>query len=461
MRKLCNIFKTKIWGFGDMEQILNDIRKYKLINAGDRVAVACSGGKDSMALLHYLLGVAKELSCEISAVNIDHSIRENSVNDTNFVKSFCKKNNVKVHTFKVNAVKYAEEHKMTIEQAARECRYNAFASLISKGVVDKIALAHHMADQAETILLNIFRGTGIAGASGMDYIRDNIYIRPMLNVSPNEIMAYLATNELPFVEDETNQDSEYNRNYIRNKIMPLIRSRWQGADRAIANFGKNCRQDEMYIQSTVSKDAIMTEEGMARINASYFVYDDAYVFRLILKALKTIGFGNNIETKHLRMIKAMALEAENGTKISLPMGLSVIKEYNYITFTNRRIKKSNKTYAFTKGKLDISNFGLIETFVTRKFDIGVYTHLIDASKLPKNAVWRFRKDGDTFEKFGGGTKSLSDYLIDKKVPVRLRALTPVLAVGNEVYIIAGVEISEKLKIDKKTKSAYGINVKRF
>ena len=83
------------------------------------------------------------------------------------------------------------------------------------------------------------------------------------------------------------------------------------------------------------------------------------------------------------------------------------------------------------------------------------------AKLPKDAVWRFRKDGDVFEKFGGGTKSLSDYLIDKKVPVRLRALTPVLAKDNEIYIIAGVEISNKVKVDKNTKMAYGINVKRF
>ena len=83
------------------------------------------------------------------------------------------------------------------------------------------------------------------------------------------------------------------------------------------------------------------------------------------------------------------------------------------------------------------------------------------SKLPKDAVWRFRKEGDIFEKFGGGTKSLSDYLIDKKVPVRLRSITPVLAKGNEVYIIAGVEISNKLKVDSNTKTAYGINVKRF
>ena len=449
-----------LWG-ASMEHILSNIKKYNLINAGETVAVACSGGKDSMALLHYLWSNRKELGCKVVAVNVDHGIRENSADDSAFVKNFCKKNGIEIYSFKVNAIKYSEDKKVSLEQGARECRYKVFEGVIHKGLANKVALAHHLQDQAETILLNLFRGTGIAGASGMDYIRDNIFIRPMLNTPQTSIMAYMGANEIPFVEDETNTEDEYNRNYIRNKIMPLLRSRWQGVDKSIANFGNNCREDEKYIQSTISKDAIIVEDGLARINASYFVYSDAYVFRLILSALKKIGIATNIETKHLKMIKSMAIEAENGTKISLVNGLSVIKEYNFITFTNRRVKTSHKKYKFKKGKLDISGYGLIETITTRKFEIGKYTHLIDASKLPKDAEWRFRKDGDMFEKFGGGTKSLSDYLIDKKVPVRLRAITPVLAVGNEILIIAGVEISNKLKVDKNTKVAYGINAKRF
>jgi tRNA(Ile)-lysidine synthase len=445
----------------NMEHILLNIKKHNLIKSGETVAVACSGGKDSMALLHYLWNNRKEIGCNIVAINVDHDIRENSADDSSFVKNFCKKNGIEVYSFKVNAVQFAEDNKLSIEQAARECRYKVFEGVVAKGIASKIALAHHLQDQAETILLNLFRGTGIAGASGMDYIRDDIFIRPMLNTAQTAIMAYMGSNEIPFVEDETNADDEYNRNYIRNKIMPLLRSRWQGVDKSLVNFGNNCREDEKYIQSTISKDSIIVEDGLARVNASYFVYPDSYVFRLILTALKKIGVTTNIETKHLKMIKSMAIEAENGTKISLVNGISVIKEYNFITFTNRRIKASHKKYKFTKGKLDISGFGLIDTVPTRKFEVDKYTHLIDAGKLPKTAEWRFRKDGDMFEKFGGGTKSLSDYLIDKKVPVRLRATTPVLADGNEILIIAGVEISKKLKVDKETKAAYGITVKRF
>ncbi|MBE5758230.1 MAG: tRNA lysidine(34) synthetase TilS [Clostridiales bacterium] len=444
-----------------MDKVLEDIKKYNLIDGGEKIAVACSGGQDSMALLHFLWTNKDKLNCEISAVNIDHSIREVSAQDSQFVINYCKKNGIKIHNFKVNAKQFSEDKKLSLEQGARECRYRVFKSLVTKGLVDKIALAHHTQDQAETILLNIFRGTGIAGASGMDFKRDDIYIRPFLNVSKTEIKAYIATNEIPYVEDETNHDNEYNRNYIRNQIMPLIRNRWPNADGAISAFGKNCRQDEEYIQSNIMDDAILHEVGIARIYTNYFVYHDAYVFRLILRALGCIGISQNIETKHLKLIKAMAIEAENGTKISLPNGLTVIKEYNFITFTNRQIKVSNKTYPFSKGKIDISNFGVIDTIVTKKMDIKGYNHLVDVTKVPKDAIWRFRKDGDTFEKFGGGTTSLSDYLIDKKVPVRLRNTTPVLAIGNEILIIAGIEISKKVKVDKETKLAFGINVMKF
>ncbi len=444
-----------------MDKIKNTILKKQLIEKGDTIAVACSGGQDSMALLHYLWSNRDELGCKVVAVNVDHTIRENSDNDSQFVINYCNKHGIKVYSFKVDAKKFSADKKLTLEQGARECRYRVFKNLVTKKIANKVALAHHKQDQAETILLNIFRGTGIAGASGMDYTRDNIYIRPLLPVTKAEISAYITSNDIPFVEDETNNDSDYNRNYIRNKIMPLIRLRWPNADNAISEFGRNCRADEEFIRSQINEDSLIVEDGLVRVYSTYFVYPDSYIFRLILKALKSIGISQNIEKKHLKMIKDMAIESENGTKISLPNGLTVIKEYNYITFTNRVAKRSKKTYPFTRGKLDISNFGVIDTNITRKFNITEYTHLIDAGKLPKNAEWRFRKDGDFFEKFGGGTKSLSDYLIDKKVPVRLRNTTPVLAVGDEVYIIAGVEISEKLKIDKNTKTAYGIEVKRF
>ena len=145
-----------------MDNIIKNIRKYNMLKVGDRVAVACSGGKDSMSLLHFLWSHREELGITVVAVNVDHSIRDNSASDSQFVVNYCERNNIKVYTFKVNATKFAEDKKLTLEQGARECRYRVFKSLVQKNLVDKIALAHHLQDQAETILLNIFRKINIS-----------------------------------------------------------------------------------------------------------------------------------------------------------------------------------------------------------------------------------------------------------------------------------------------------------
>ena len=444
-----------------MKNVLNLINSEELILPNETIGVAVSGGKDSMSLLHYLNSMKDELKINVVAINIDHDLRENSAGDSAFVMNYCKAHSIKAHSYKVNARKITEDNKLTTEQGARLARYEVFDRVIESGIVDKIALAHHMSDQAETILLNIFRGTGISGASGMEYNRQNKYIRPLLTTSKIEIQAYISQNEIPYVEDETNLQNDYNRNYIRNMIMPLIRDRWQNADAMICNFGQLCRQDDEYIYNQIDKNAFVIEDGMAKINTYTFVYPIAVVARIVLKALKALNLSTDIERKHINLIKEMAISSDNGSKLNLPNGVVVIKEYDYITFTNKKNTKEVMNIPFTKGAINIPNFGIIDTNLVKKFDISKYTHLVDMNKIPKNAVWRYREDGDQFTKFGGGTKSLSDYLIDQKVPVRIRNITPVLAVDNDVLIVAGIEISNKVKVDKNTKTAYGINIVRI
>ena len=243
--------------------------------------------------------------------------------------------------------------------------------------------------------------------------------------------------------------------------MPLIRNKWPNADQSISTFGKLCKQDNEYINSLVKDDNFIFSDGMVKIPITMFVQNVSIISRVVMRALKKINCLQDIERKHIKMIKEMAIEAPNGTKINLPNGITVLKEYNFLTLTNKKFKRKNNSWKITRGVKNISGFGVIETYVTRKFEIDKYNHIVDYNKIPKDAVWRFRKDGDVFEKFGGGTKSLSDYLIDKKIPRRLRDITPVLACGDEVLIVAGVEISNKVKLDENTKTAYGFNVVTF
>ena len=147
-----------------MDRILDYIKANKLIKQGEIIGVATSGGRDSMALLHFLNENREALNCQIIAINIDHCIREHSAADSAFVMEYCKENNIKAYTFKVDAVKLSREEKLSVEAGARNARYNTFEALIKKGLVDKIALAHHLYDQSETILLNLLRGCGLSGA---------------------------------------------------------------------------------------------------------------------------------------------------------------------------------------------------------------------------------------------------------------------------------------------------------
>ena len=442
-----------------MENIKKLIEEKHLINEGDVIGVGVSGGKDSMALLHYLNSISRDLGFEVVAITIDHSIRENSALDSMFVMDYCKQNRIRAYKFKVDVPALAKQKSLSLESAAREARFGVFNSLISRGTVDKIALAHHQSDQAETILMHLFRGSGIRGLTGMGLVRDNVFIRPMLQTDEKSIWKYVLDNDIEYREDETNQENEYNRNYIRNEIMPLILKRWPNAIASILNVAELLGKDDEYINSQVPTDAFIISEKEVKIPLSYFLYPAPIVSRMIIRALGYIGVNKDIESKHIEMIISFVNSAENGKRIDLPLKVSLHKEYDFVTLTNKQKKQVTFSEKHKLGSFIVPYYGKLT--IKKVNSVGDADKLYyDADKVPKDAVWRFRNAGDIFEKFGGGTKKLKSYLIDKKVPSRLRDYIPVLCVGNEVYIIAGVEISDKIKVDKNSKRIYCLTEER-
>ena len=435
-----------------VEKVLN---KHNIISSGDIIGVACSGGADSMSLLHYLSQNKEALDIEVVAINIDHNIRSNSSSDSAFVSAFCKENHIKCYKFNIDVFKLMNDQKLTLEEAARKARYTMFDSLLARGIVDKIALGHHISDQVETVLFNIFRGTGLNGASGMDYLRGK-YIRPLLDTTKQQIMAYIHKNEIPYVDDETNFESQANRNFIRNEIMPLIKQRWQNAEQNILSFSKVCKSDDEFIKSQMHFDSLITDTNNIKIPLSYFIYPESLTSRLILSCFEKLNIQKDMESKHIKAITELAKNSENGSKISLPNNTTAYKEYDFLTLITKPVKVAKNEWKFKCGKTEIPDSG---TITIKKLVIPALKDnalVIDYKKLPKNAVWRFKQDGDIFTKFGGGTKKLKSVLIDKKIPLRLRNTLPVLAVDNEIYVIAGVEISDKVKLDDTTKTAYSI-----
>ena len=435
------------------------ILQNKLFKRGEIIGVGCSGGSDSLALLHYLAKNQEKFDIEVVAIHVDHEIRENSYMDADFVKEKAKELGVRYYKFRVDAPKIAKEKGQSLETAARNARYGVFKTLLQKGLVDKIALAHHVSDQAETILMHIFRGSGVAGAKGMNPISENVYVRPFLNVTKDEILQYLAENHLDYCEDETNEDNSYNRNFVRNVLMKQIKSRWANAEQAIVNFASAVREDDEFINKQVYAEAIMTEDKLVKIPTSYFLYDKALVSRIIFKAVRSIGIKQDIEKKHIDSIRELALSGDNGKRVFLPFEAIAVREYDYLTIYNRHVEQVKFQEELRSGEFDVPGFGKLVVKRVKNFETKEGQLVLDYRKVPKDAVWRFRQDGDVFTKFGGGTKKLKSYMIDKKIPVRLRDSIPVLASGNEIYAIAGVEISDKVKVEN-VPTAYLIDVRK-
>ncbi len=435
-----------------MENLLNFILEKKFFTAGSVVGVGVSGGSDSMALLHFLNKNKEKLDIELLAINVIHGTRENDEVEAKFVEEFCRNNGIRFHKFKVEAGMLAKQKGMGLEEACREARYGVFDSLRKRGIVDYMCIAHHQRDQAETILMHILRGSGLKGASGMDYVRDNFYVRPMLDTPKDEIMQYIYENNIEYLEDETNQDTTISRNLIRQKIMPELRKVWTNLDANLANFGKTCREDDALIRKQISFDAVLYNDNLIKIPLNYFVYNNAYVFRLLDDCFQKLGVTANIERKHFDMICNLAKTGENGSKLNLPESVDVYKEYEYITMARKKPKVVIDTeWDFKVGTIKFGEYGKLTVKRTKTPELKAGYLLIDMSKVPNGAVWRVRKEGDFIEKFGGGIRKIKSYLNDKKVPARIRDYLPVLAKGNEVLAVANVDISEQLRVTEDTK----------
>lgn len=423
------------------------VKKNKIFKRGETIGIGCSGGSDSIALLHYLAINQDRFDIEVVAIHVDHGIRENSFMDADFVREKARELGVRFYKFKVDSPKISREKNISLETAAREARYGVFKSLYQKGLVDKIALAHHESDQAETILMHIFRGAGVAGAKGMSAVSEKIYVRPFLNVSKKDILEYIEENRLEYREDQTNVDTSYNRNFVRHVIMKEIKSRWPNAESAIVGFADSVKEDDEFINKQVFEDALIHGEKEVKIPTSYFLFDNALITRLIFKAFKSIGINQDIERKHILLIKELALSGENGKKLALPFEAVAIKEYDYLTILNKHQERPTFERNFKCGEFEVQGFGKVIVKRVKDMTCEEGQLLIDYRRLPKDVVWRFRQEGDVFTKFGGGTKKLKSFMIDRKIPQRKRDFIPVLASGNEVYVVAGYEISDKVKVE--------------
>ena len=416
-----------------------------LIKKGETIAVALSGGADSMALLHIL----KENSCKyqfnVIAINIEHGIRgEESKSDSAFVKEFCLKNEVPLLFYEIDTPKKAKEDKLSIEQAGRILRYNCFYDAINSGKCDKVATAHHLSDNAESILFNVLRGTGIAGLKGIFENYSDKIIRPLINVSKSEILDYIKANHIPYRTDSTNLDDNYTRNYIRLNVLPEIKKIFPEVENSLSRLSTLATIDDDYLQQEAFSK-IKSQDDAILIDIDLH---PALLSRCVIIALKKLGVQKDWEKTHIDSVIALK-NSVNGASVDMPQSIRAIREYDHIVLFKNKQKETD-CLPFGLGKLNLANINITIELVTEQPDIknGFYA---DLDKIPKTAQIRTCLPKDMFTKFGGGTKKLCDYFTDKKVPKRIRQDIPLLVDGSNVLAIFGMAISENIKIENNTK----------
>lgn len=204
------------------EQVYDAIKKYNLINENDKIIIGVSGGPDSICILHVLNLLKEKLKIQIYVAHVNHMIRKEADSETRYVQGFCKNLGIDCYVKKIDVIKYAKERKIGTEEAGRIIRYNFFDEVLKKFKANKIVTAHNSNDNAETVLLNILRGSGLSGLKGIEPIRDNKYIRPLIETSRKDIEEYCKTNNLNPKIDKSNLESIYKRNKVRNNLIPYI-----------------------------------------------------------------------------------------------------------------------------------------------------------------------------------------------------------------------------------------------
>lgn len=442
-----------------MKSALETVLKNNLIKENDNVGVAVSGGSDSIALLHFLFDLQKKLKFNLVCLHVDHNLRKTSKRDANFVQDECKKLGVKCFVASVDVKTFCSLNNCGAEEGARILRYKFFEQVKKEQNLTKIALAHHMLDQIETILLHLFRGSGLSGAIGMKLKRE-FYIRPFLFTSKDEILNYIEKNNLKFMNDETNDCINYSRNFLRKEIIPKLKEKFNGIEKNLVQFSINADIDEKFLKSCVDLSKIQVIDGDVKIDVNYLAnLDRAISVRAIKIALEKLGVFCDIGEIHYSLILDL-LNKQNGSKINLPNKIVAIKDYNSIVFANEKDENVMQDLPLKLGKMKFKDFGEVEFKLCKNLkECDSARHILDYDKLPKKVCIRSRRNGDKFKKFGSGDKNLKEFFINRKISERKRNSIPLIAKDNVIYVVIGEEISDYVKFDSGTKNFLAIYTK--
>ncbi|MBO5059305.1 MAG: tRNA lysidine(34) synthetase TilS [Clostridia bacterium] len=424
--------------------VQNTIKEHSLLEENDRVLVGFSGGADSTALLHILCTLAPKLGLTVACAHINHGLRETADRDMNFCRRLCEQLGVPFYCLCADIKSGAKAAGDSEELYARKVRYDYFDSL----GFDKIATAHNKNDVAETLLFNFMRGASVKGLSGIPYMRGNI-IRPLLDVKKEEIIGFCRENGYDFVTDETNFEAIYSRNKIRLDLIPQIEHEFN------PNFVEVVtRNSRLFAQDSDFLEKLAQEKYSGEIRAEELKSLEPSISQRVLQLhwKKSAMCEENLGLAYIEDILELAEKNRTGSRIDLPQGFEARLEYGVLTIAKKRDMLSFEYKIYPQKVLNIPEIGknILIYPVSENGDF-----YLDGEE---HLTVRSRRSGDTFCPVGmNGTKKLSDFFSDKKIPRSKRDEIPILTYKGDIVSVGGMR-SDRRFFDKSNK-AYKIEIK--
>lgn len=409
---------------------------------GMRICVALSGGLDSVCLLHYFYEHAAAYRITLSAAHLDHGIRgEESVRDRLFCEKLCKEWGIPLHVEQVDVPALAKEKGGGLEEVARSVRYAFFRRLIAQNEVDAVATAHHLNDVAETILFRLARGTSPAGMRAITEYEG--IIRPLLSVTRAQLKTYADEKGLYHVEDSTNENEDYTRNYIRHTAFPVLEKISSKVQEHLVRFASLVAEDDAFLEE-LACEKIVRRPGEALVPVDL---PDILFFRACLYCMRRSEIHDYTGANLLEIGKLRT--GQSGKKVTLPNGRAAMREGGFILFflpdegggisEKSEVPFQNTEKAYTMP----APFCVSEAERTNAL-------MVDLDAFPEGCVVRTRREGDFITPYKSRQKSLKKFLTERKIPARVGRRLALIAQGSEVLVVVGVEISDRVKITKET-----------
>lgn len=456
------------------------IERHELLKGIDHLLVAVSGGPDSVALLHLLHRLKNSLSLAcISVLHFDHELRgEESCKDAAFVRSMAENLQLPFILGRENVAAYRESHGLSLEMAARVCRHRFFQEALGACGARCIALGHTANDQAEEILLRLFRGTGPAGLAAMPPRSKGGLIRPILFLTRREVLTYLRVHGLPHREDASNFTASCRRNVLRNEVLPLVEKHFHGSVvPVLCRCARLALDEEDFWSREVEREWKRVEDGRSPTRISLRLSDflgmhPALQRRLIRHAIALLkGDRYGLEAVHVEAVLQLVRQSTSGRRVTLPGALQAFKEGGSVAIEvetpNGMPVNVPETLVREPGIAFFGTlrfrFSLEERQVCEaggKSRTERMSAFLDAEKVLWPVTVRHWKPGDRFQPFGmKGSKKLQDFLVDAGIPRRVRGEIPLVCDREKICWVVGHRIDERVKVAEETRKVLCIETR--